>query len=95
MIAGNTLVATMLKSALDARLATSVGQKALTDVMRAMAPLMAARLEIISAHETLRQTADSIGLREMAIGDLVKPPLTAQAIDGTPEFKEPHLKIVG
>jgi len=58
---------------LDARVAAMVGQDAITNSASAVMLVAQTRAHIVATHASLKQAGDSIGLREMAYGDLLKP----------------------
>ena len=56
-----------------------LGQEAIEGAVRTLALLADARRELVGTHHHLKSFADDIGLREVAWGDLVKPPMAEVA----------------
>ena len=70
------LTAALPKARVEARLSAIVGQAALDKTAAALAALIEARRCIVEAHEQLDTVRGQIGLREVAVGELGKPPAT-------------------
>ena len=79
---------TLLSARADARVSAIVGQDAFEVAASAFAALAQARADIVETHKRLSETKIQVGLRSVAIGDLVPKALTGEvARDG-------HLQIV-
>jgi len=72
---------------LDAKLAATIGQEAIRHSASAMMLVAETREKIVVAHASLKETSDTIGLRELSYGDLLKAPSAAM----TPE--RPQLRV--
>lgn len=57
---------------LDARLAASIGQDAITSSASAMVLVAETREKIVTTHANLKRASDDIGLAEVSYGDLLK-----------------------
>ena len=65
----SSLQSAMLSARLDANLAVSVGQPALTALNEAMTMMMNARERVVETHRHLALAKDQIGLRTLGFGD--------------------------
>jgi hypothetical protein len=72
----------------DAKVSALVGHEAFEVAASAFAALAKARSDIVETHKRLSETKIQMGLREVAIGDLVPKAVAADA------SREPHLQIV-
>lgn len=85
---GSALSSRIVSARLEARLSAVLGQDAIEGVIKSLSLLAGARRELVGTHHQLKAVADGIGLREVAWGDLVKPPEAALAT-------APRLRSVG
>ena len=70
---------TLVTARTDAKLSAIVGQEAFEGAAAAFAALVRARADIVETHKRLSETKDQVGLRAVAIGDVGKPPATAES----------------
>ena len=80
------LNSTLVAARTEAKLSAIVGQDAFDGAAAAFAALARARADIVETHKRLSETKVQVGLREVSIGDVGKPPMTADA--------RPHLQAV-
>jgi hypothetical protein len=71
---GAQLSARMVTARMEAKLSAVLGQEALDGVVRSVSTMVNARRELVEAHNHLANVKDEIGLRTVAMGDLMKPP---------------------
>ena len=88
---GSGLSARIVLARQEARLSAVFGQDAIDGVVRTLTAIAGARRELVGTHHHLKSWANDIGLREVAWGDLVKPPTTQ---DDVPERQVARLKSV-
>lgn len=71
---GSTLSSRIVTARMEAHISAVLGQDAIEGAVRTLSLLADARRELVGTHHHLKAFADDIGLREVAWGDLVKPP---------------------
>lgn len=87
LIAGSSLVITMLNGRVEGQLAATVGQDALVRVTASIHGLAKSRGEVVESHAELETTRMQLGLTEIAIGGKVPQPEVIKELVG--------LRIVG
>ena len=71
---GSALSSRIVGARMEAHVSAVLGQEAIEGAVRTLTLLASARRELVGTHHQLKHFADQIGLREVAWGDLVKPP---------------------
>lgn len=69
---------TLVTARIEAKLSAVVGQDAFEGAASAFAALARARCDIVETHNRLSETKVQVGLREVSIGDVGKPPMAAR-----------------
>ena len=82
---GSNLSSRIVTARLEARVSAVLGQDAIDGAVRTLTLLAQARRELVDTHHHLKGFADQIGLREVAWGDLVKPPKAE--LEATPQLR--------